>query len=124
MPAGRSLCVLLVEDHDDTLKLMSRLLRADGHTVYTARSAEEAIMLAAAQRCDLLISDIGLQGRSGLELMRQLRSTYSLKGIAISGWTGADESQAALDAGFACYIAKPFNYEDLTQAIRAVMPET
>jgi DNA-binding NarL/FixJ family response regulator len=35
----------------------------------------------------------------------------------------ADEAQAALDVGFACYIAKPFNYEDLTQAIRTVMAE-
>jgi CheY-like chemotaxis protein len=121
MTASRSLCVLLVDDQDDMLRLMTRLLRADGYTVYTARSAQEATDLAARKACDLVISDIGLPDRSGVELMKELRTMYGLKGIALSGYTSKEDVEACSEAGFAKHLAKPVEYSNLLRAIEAVM---
>jgi DNA-binding response OmpR family regulator len=120
MAPHKSLCILLAEDHEDTLEALARLLRRNGHTVYTARTASEARDLAAANRCDLLIGDIGLPDRSGIELMRELRAQYGLKGIAVSGYAARDDAQAAVEAGYDRYLAKPVSFSDLLAAIDEV----
>jgi two-component system CheB/CheR fusion protein len=118
MSAGKSLRILLTEDHADTLDAMARLLRRSGHTVYTARTAEQAKDLAAANACDLLVGDIGLPGRSGIELMRELRELHGLKGIAVSGYAARDDVSAALAAGFDKHVAKPVVFDELLAAIQ------
>jgi DNA-binding response OmpR family regulator len=117
MGAVRSLCILVTEDHEDTLEAMARMLRKNGHTVYTARTAEEARDLAAANRCDLLVGDIGLPGGSGIELMRELGARYGLKGIAVSGYAARHDVNAALEAGYVKHLAKPLTFSDLLAAI-------
>jgi DNA-binding response OmpR family regulator len=117
MVAAKSLCILVTEDHQDTLDVIARLLRRNGHTVYTARTADEARDLAAANRCDLLIGDIGLPGRSGIDLMRELRERHGLKGIAVSGYAARQDVTAALDAGFDKHLAKPVSFSELLAAI-------
>ena len=107
MGAGKSLSILVTEDHQDTLDAMARLLRRRGHTVYAARTADEARDLAATNRCDLLIGDLGLPGRSGIELMREPRERHGLKGIAVSGYAARQDAEAALAAGYASHLAKP-----------------
>ena len=118
MGAGRSLNILLTEDHEDTLEAMARVLRKSGHTVHAARTAEEARELAAASRFDLLIGDIGLPGRSGIELMRELHQQYGLKGIAVSGYAARNDVSAALAAGYSRHLAKPVTFSDLLAAIK------
>ena len=86
-------------------------------SVYTAHTAEEARDLAAADRCDLLICDITLPGHSGIHLMRELRERHDLKGIAISGFTGKQDTQAAFQVGYNRYLAKPISFSDLLAAI-------
>jgi DNA-binding response OmpR family regulator len=122
MGLRKSLCILITEDDEDTLEAMARLLRRNGHTVYTARTAKEARDLAAANRCDLLIGDIGLPGESGIDLMRELRKQYGLKGIAVSGYAGRDDVSAALQAGFGKHLPKPVLFTDLLAAIDEVLP--
>jgi CheY-like chemotaxis protein len=120
MGSGKRLCILLTEDHEDTLEAIARMLRKNGHTVYAARSAEEAHQLAAAHRCDLLVGDIGLPGRSGIELMRELRQQYNLRGIAVSGYAAKQDVSAALAAGYEKHLAKPLSFSDLLAAIDEV----
>src|SRR5687768_18216788 len=120
MGAGRSLYILVTEDHRDTLDAMALLLRKNGHTVYAARTADEARDLAAANRCDLLIGDIGLPGRSGIDLMRELREQYRLKGIAVSGYAARYDVSAALEAGYDKHLPKPVVFTDLLAAIEEV----
>jgi CheY-like chemotaxis protein len=115
-----ALCILIADDHQDTLDLFARLLRRNGYTVFTARSAAEARALAAEERCDLLISDLGLPDISGLDLMRELRGAYGLKGIAVSGYITANDVRAALAAGFQRHLAKPVAFTDLLAAIEEV----
>jgi CheY-like chemotaxis protein len=122
MAAGKSLCILVTEDHEDSLEAMARVLRRKGHTVHTARSAEEARDLADTHHCDLLVGDIGLPGRSGIELMRDLRARHNLKGIAVSGYAARQDVAAALAAGFDRHIPKPVNFAELLTAIDELAP--
>jgi len=116
--AVRALRVLLVEDHPDTIRTMTRLLDSHGHTVRTADCLAAALGAAAAETFDLLISDIGLPDGSGLDLMRQLRAQYALKGIALSGFGTEEDVRKSKDAGFAAHLTKPINLKELERVIR------
>jgi len=121
MGTERTVCILLVEDHGDSLRVMSRLLRMEGYHVYAARGVQEAAALAAANACDILISDIGLADGSGLDLVRQLKGLYPLQGIALSGYAAPDDVRAALDAGFDRHLCKPVLPERLFGTIRELI---
>lgn len=109
--------LLLVEDHESTLQALVRLLKRDGHEVKTASTAEAALQAAAGGPCDLVISDLGLPDGSGLELMHQLRTTYGLEGIALSGYgMGADRARSRA-AGFVAHLVKPVNIGELRKAV-------
>ena len=116
-----SLHILLVDDHDESLFVLARLLERCGHTVDTARTFAEAIDAAGRKRCDLLISDVGLPDRSGLELMQELHGRYGVRGIALSGFTDERDALASQGAGFAKHLNKPVMFNDLTAAIRDVV---
>ena len=120
MRPAKALCILITEDHPDSLHAMARLLRHNGHTVYGARTAAEARDLAAAHPCDVFIGDIGLQDASGIALMRELRALHRLKGIAVSGHTEARDVAASLDAGYDKHLPQPVLYSDLLAAIDEV----
>ena len=112
--------LLVVEDHQPTLDVLTRLLRKQGHAVETAASVEAALALAAGRRFDLVISDIGLPDGNGVELMVQLTRNYGLRGIALSGY-GMDEDLARTrDAGFLAHLVKPIDFERLNRTIDEV----
>ena len=116
--APRNPCVLLVEDHPDTLRLMSRLLRGQGYAVHEATSCQEALALAERERCRVLVSDVELPGCSGLELMRELRARrMDVRGVAVSGHTGPERVREAKAAGFERHVAKPFKFDELIKLI-------
>jgi signal transduction histidine kinase/CheY-like chemotaxis protein len=119
-PAMRSLRILLVEDHADTMRVMKRLLTNIGHTLKTASSVEAALELADAHRFDLVVSDIGLPDGTGLELMQQLRARHQLRGIAMSGYGMEEDIRRSLAAGFERHLTKPVNV-DLLEASLAEM---
>ena len=115
--SGKSLCILIADDHEDSLASLRRLLEINGYTVYTARTAAEAKDLADARRCDLFIGDVGLPDESGLDLMRELRERHGLVGIAVSGYAGKEDVADALAAGFGKHLAKPLSFPDLLAAM-------
>ena len=84
--------------------------------------AETARELAAGQHFDLVISDLGLPDGSGLDLMRQLRETWHLPGIALSGFGSEDDVAASTAAGFTEHITKPVDWERLRRAIERLTP--
>jgi PAS domain S-box-containing protein len=109
--------VLLVDDHDDTLQIMRRMLERFGCAVTPAGSGHAALEAARAATFDLVISDIGLPDLAGHELMRELRSRYGLRGVAISGCGMDSDLRASRDAGFDAHLVKPVNMDDLANAI-------
>jgi CheY-like chemotaxis protein len=117
MATGKRLCILVTENHEDSLTALARFLELSGHTVHRARTAAEARDLADSHRCDLLISEIALPDGSGLELMRDLRQRHGLKGIAVSAYLGKQGVRDALAAGFGRHLAKPLSYDQMLAAI-------
>lgn len=117
MTRSRSLCILLVEDDADSRSALARLLKMSGHRTIPAGSAAEALRVAKAERCDIIVSDVGLPDRSGLDLMRELTSLYSIPGIAVSGYTDSADVKACERAGFARYIKKPVDFQLLLRAL-------
>jgi len=110
--------LLLVEDHDDTLRAFSRILRREGFEVLEARTFSEAV--AAAREGDFLLSDIALPDGNGCDLMRQL-SPLGIPGIAISGYGTAKDRQRYKEAGFAESFVKPVDVKQVIGVIGRVM---
>jgi CheY-like chemotaxis protein len=113
-PVDRSLLrgrhVLLVEDASDTREALERLLERRGCQVSTASTAEQALELAQLDFPDILISDIGLPGMSGLELITQLRTVPQLRNltaVALSGLGREKDVRDAMAAGFDAHLLKP-----------------
>lgn len=110
--------ILLVEDHKDTSDLLTALLESLGHKVKVAGTIADALQAASAHSYDLLISDIGLPDRSGVDLMRELRRSGStIKGIALSGYGREEDIQRCREAGFAEHLTKPVDIDLLEQAV-------
>jgi signal transduction histidine kinase/CheY-like chemotaxis protein len=113
--------VLVVDDHRDTCTGMKMMLERRGYEITVAHSAEQAVEKAHERDFDLLISDIGLPDRSGYDLMRELRESKSLPGIALSGFGSEHDVSKARAAGFAEHLTKPINFEQLEEAIQNLL---
>ncbi len=112
--------ILLVED-DDLLREAFRLLLEEvGYEVDEAGTAEEALRSVAAQPPALVLLDLGLPDRPGLDVARELRlapATRATPIFALTGRVGADERRACFDAGCSVYIAKPVDPRMLLRRI-------
>ena len=110
--------VLLVEDHVDTARALSRLLSVTGYSVGMAGTVASALKLAAAEPFDVMVSDIGLPDATGFELMRRVRDEFGLKGIALTGFGQDDDLARSREAGFSDHVVKPVDIARLDTAIR------
>jgi two-component system, chemotaxis family, CheB/CheR fusion protein len=114
--------ILLVEDHADTAIMMKELLQVSGYEVETAADVEQSLRAIDRRQFDLLISDLGLPGRSGLELMMELRRrNQSIKGIALSGYGREEDIQRSREAGFSEHLTKPVDYHVLLTTLEKVI---
>jgi PAS domain S-box-containing protein len=116
----RPLEVLLVEDHDDTARILARMLTARGHVVKTAKSGAEAIALADQNSFDVMVSDLGLPDIHGATLMQRLRARKTLRGIAMSGYGMEEDIRQTREAGFEEHLVKPVKIEQLEAALRRI----
>jgi CheY-like chemotaxis protein len=110
--------LLLVEDHEPTMHVITRLLTRGGHKIVAAGSVEEARAAAAREPFDLVISDLGLPDGTGVELMRHLRDAHGLRGIALSGYGTEEDLLQSGEAGFVEHLVKPIDFNDLRRALR------
>ena len=118
--------VLLVEDDDDSRKLLGTMLKRYGARVTSTKSAKEALQVFEGELPDLLISDIGMPDEDGYELIRKLRSAPPDRGglvpaIALTGYASRKDRERALTAGYQQHIAKPIEQADMIAAIAALV---
>jgi len=111
--SARSLQLLVVDDHPQTLRVLASLLRKQGHKVLTAECVQAAIKLLEDERFDGLISDIGLPDGNGCDVMRAAKARQSLVGIALSGFGMEEDVRRSLDAGFEHHLTKPIDFQEL-----------
>jgi len=128
-PAGLlGLQVLLVEDDLEAGAMLAMILGEQGVQVRHAASVDEALECLAARRFDLLISDVGMPGRDGYELIRELRQREAgrrrLPAIALTAFSRDSDRATALAAGFDVHLGKPLRPQQLlTQMLRLVGSE-
>jgi two-component system CheB/CheR fusion protein len=114
--------VMVVEDEADSLEILSTMLREWGAEVTTAPSALEALNALAAGAPDVLVSDIGMPGMDGFDLIRELRRRESGNGgrvpaVALTAYAGEESRRQALAAGFEEHVAKPAEPQELLHAV-------
>jgi DNA-binding response OmpR family regulator len=116
--------LLLVEDDPVILRLLAVNFELEGFDVITAIDGEEAMDLARERCPDLVISDIMMPKRSGLDLVAALRgepSTADVPIILLSAKAQAVDVEAGLAAGADDYVTKPFEPSDLVERVNAVL---
>ena len=116
-PRPRRGKVLLVEDHADTAQAARELLTDISCQVVAAGSLAEALEAAGVNTFDLVLSDLGLPDGSGLDLMRDLRDRYGLRGIALTGFGMEEDIRRSREAGFVDHLVKPITFDRLASAV-------
>jgi PAS domain S-box-containing protein len=110
--------VLVVDDEPDTRELVAVVLTTGGAEVVSVGSATEALDQMERQRFDLLISDIGMPGMNGYDLIGRVRQLSEEHGgrtpaVALTAYAGIDDRKRTLAAGYDMHIPKPFAAADL-----------
>jgi CheY-like chemotaxis protein len=109
--------ILVVDDHDDTLRSMKLLLSRLGYEVLGADCMSDALRIAEEQHFDILLSDIGLPDGSGLELLKRIRQRRDVPALALSGFGMDEDVERSRDAGFSDHLTKPVSVDRLQAAI-------
>lgn len=113
--------ILVAEDDPSLAEGLMRSLRQAGYAVDCAKDGDEADAALEANEFDVLILDIGLPKKSGLEVLKRLRSRSSKVPVLIlTARDGLNDRVAGLDAGADDYLAKPFELAELAARVRAL----
>lgn len=116
--------LLVVDDDPGLLLAVSETLRAEGYDVKTARRGGEALVIIAQSLPDLIISDIRMPGMDGYQLVKNLRSNARTRLVPIVFLTAKDEIADRVEgfrAGVDAYLTKPFEPEELTAIVQAIL---
>ncbi|MFW6075262.1 MAG: response regulator transcription factor [Chloroflexota bacterium] len=113
--------VLVVDDDAPILRLVRGKLEADGYRVVTAKNGQEAVAAAEEHHPDLIIMDIMMPVMNGLDAMREIRRESDTPIILLTARSGGRDTIQGLDAGADDYISKPFDPDELSARIAAVL---
>lgn len=117
--------VMAVDDDPDSLQLLKTTLESVGATVVAARSSPEALQAMATGAFDVLVSDLGMGGMDGFDLIEQVRQSpreelRRLPSAALTAYARSEDRRRALDSGFDLYLAKPIDPGELVAAVLAL----
>jgi len=113
--------VLMIEDDPQIRRFLRAALAAENYQFHEALTAEEGIAQAAARQPDLVLLDLGLPDRDGLEVIRGIRLWSQMPIVVLSARGQEKDKIAALDLGADDYVAKPFAVGELPARIRAAL---
>jgi two-component system KDP operon response regulator KdpE len=113
--------VLVVDDEPQIRRVLKHALSEDGTRVIEAATAREGLDLAAAERPDLIVLDLGLPDGSGEDVCRQIRGWSKAPILVLSARHSDTEKVALFDAGSDDYVTKPFSSAELKARVRALL---
>jgi PAS domain S-box-containing protein len=122
LPELRGINVLVVDDEDDARELMRAVLEECGSHVVTASSVAEAMEALEESVPDVLISDIGMPGENGYDLIRRVRALSPAKGgnvpaAALTAYARAEDRRKVLTAGYEMHVPKPVDPAELVNVV-------
>ena len=122
MTPDRPPCLLVVDDDPVTCARLEGYFRQEGYTVMSAASGAEMGPLLSSQGVDVVLLDVGLPGKDGLELARELRARDEHVGIIlVTGRSDDVDKIVGLESGADDYVTKPFNSRELLARVKIVL---
>ena len=113
--------ILVVEDEANICSFVKTILEANDYQVLVASTCQQGLMMFSSHVPDLIILDLGLPDRDGLELIKAVRMTSALPILVLSARTTEDDKVTALDLGANDYVTKPFGTAELVARVRAAL---
>jgi two-component system KDP operon response regulator KdpE len=113
--------VLLIEDEPQMRRFLRTALSSNGYRLMEAATAREGLAQAAGRNPDLILLDLGLPDRDGLDVTRELRGWSAVPIIVLSARGQEQDKVAALDLGADDYLTKPFGVDELLARIRVAL---
>jgi CheY-like chemotaxis protein/anti-sigma regulatory factor (Ser/Thr protein kinase) len=126
LPMLTNMTALVVDDEADARYLIQRLIEERGGRAVTAPDAETALKVLKSQPLDILVSDIGMPGVDGYQLIQQIRSLEAphlrnIPAIALTAYARAEDRQRALLAGYQMHLAKPVDPTELIAGMATLL---
>jgi two-component system KDP operon response regulator KdpE len=119
-----SVPVVVIEDEPQIRRFLRTALEAEGCAVFEAATAERGLIEAGTRKPDLVVLDLGLPDRDGVDVVRDIRSWSAVPILILSARTDEGDKVAALDAGADDYLTKPFGVAELQARVRALLRRT
>ncbi len=116
--------ILIIEDNDDNLQLMSYLLAAWDHSPILAQTGDDGIQTARREKPDLILCDILLPDQDGYELVKDIKNDPALRQtpiVAVTALAMVGDKEKTLRAGFDGYIPKPINPESFVGEVEVFL---
>jgi len=111
--SGKTLRILVVEDHSETQQALSRLLSHFGHEISVADGAQNAMNMIDSKDFDVVLCDIALPDGSGYDVIAEAKRKRPVKGVALSGFAATEDIERGREAGFDFHLAKPVDFYEL-----------
>ena len=113
--------LLFIEDENNIRSFVKTILEANDYQVLTATSCQLGIMMFSSHVPDMVILDLGLPDRDGLEFIREIRKTSGVPILVLSARSMESDKVSALDLGANDYVTKPFGTAELLARVRAAL---
>ena len=117
MKADKS--ILLIDDEEELLKMLSRTLELEGYQVATANDGEKGLALMEEYRPDLILLDVWMPGLDGIEVLDLIRQCSDVPVIILTAMYGVLNIPDALELGADDYVKKPFDMRELLARVQA-----
>ena len=117
---SKTLRILVVEDHGETLRTLAHLLTHFGHEISVADSTQSALEIVESKEFDVVLSDIGLPDGSGYDVISQAKRKQPVKGVALTGFDKDEDIRRSKEAGFDFHLTKPVDFHELRSVLAQV----
>jgi DNA-binding response OmpR family regulator len=112
--------ILIAEDERGISDLLSEQLHDAGFTTAIAADGERALAMAESDEFDLIVLDLGLPGRDGMSVLRELRAGgHHMPVVILTARSGLDDTVTGLEEGADDFIPKPFDVDEVVARVRA-----